>query len=820
MTSVRSYDHGLRKQGILLAFLAILCVRLITPPAGIAQTTGKTLTKAGREGPETGKEVALPGSDEEIDKEIARLQARLPEIRSRTILPKNGSGLDTAPGMGAALPEESAEWQRMNLELLSLLENHGKSLQDLKEIRKANRERAAERKEWRGIAEKPPFPVSFVEGLYDAIKARQFEQRMREVRLKIVEGQLRDYVKKLEDAGKEVRSAEERRAAEKDKETHLRAIWIRDIARLRHELAEEGVLSLEIQRLVLEEDLVGRREYLPYLEHQYRLAEAASPLSKSDLDRKLEELETLKQSFRDRLNLALREEETANQSLERARDLLQTAQADVPSGQAPSPFAQKRLDRLKSAQEAEKARLATIGMMVDVYQGMVRFLNVEQGFWEDRYRLGESGDPVDIPKRTGEIRQILEHIRFWKNSLRDGQDKLAPLLAGQQEKLAAGGLSEDEERVARNFISAYVDREILYRQTLTELSRVVRAAERWEDDLNALGERMSKGLDVLERLKSLASPLLKIWNTELYVAEESTIVEGQKISRPIGVTLGKVAKALLIFLAGIWVVRLSRSPMERFAARRFRLDECAARQAGRTWSFFIIVGLFAIALFSVNIPLAVFAFFGGTLAIAAGFGAQHLIGNFISSVILLYDRTVQIGDVVEIEGHRGQVTDIGMRSSSILRFDGVEMLVPNSQFLEQRVTNWTHSHKQVRYEVSVGVAHRSPTQQVSDLILEVVGKDPHILKDPAPVVIFEEFGESALIFRVYLWLLLETEKANRITCSNIRHQIKEALDKAGIAIAFPQRDVRLEAKNPLPVQVVGPLLAEGEEHRADTRTGE
>jgi len=176
-------------------------------------------------------------------------------------------------------------------------------------------------------------------------------------------------------------------------------------------------------------------------------------------------------------------------------------------------------------------------------------------------------------------------------------------------------------------------------------------------------------------------------------------------------------------------------------------------------------------------------------------------------VILLFDRTVQVGDVVEIDGHRGRVTSIGMRSSSILRFDGVEMLVPNSQFLEQRVTNWTHSSKQVRYEIAFGVAYHSPTQKVSDLILQVVKEDPHTLTKPAPFVFFEEFGESALMFRVYLWLILETDEENRAALSDIRHRIKEALDEAGIVIAFPQRDVHLETGTPITVRVVGDEMA-------------
>lgn len=790
--------------GVLIAFLFVLAGTWTTPSTGLAQSPEKTVSLPGKSEPETGREVVLPGTEEEIDEEIERLRTRLPEIRSRTILSPSRGIPGVSPGISAGTPEGVTEWQRANLEYLSVLENHLKALQDLQEIRKANRESAAEREEWRGFAEKPPFPVSFVEGLFDAIKARQFEQRMRQVRLKIVEDQFREYEKKLEDAGKELRIGPGRPDAGREPGTGGSGRWAHDLAKLRYELAEEGVLSSEVQRLVLEEDLAGRREHLPFLKYQYRLAEAASPLSAEDRDRKIEELETRKRSLMERRDHALREQEASNRALEEARNSVQVAKSDVASEPGPSAKEEQRLDHLKEAQEAEKTVLTTIGMKIDVHQGILRFVNVEKGFWEDRFRLGGPGDPGDLSKRSGEVRQTLEHIRYWKDSLEDGLDKLAPLLRNRREALSAGILSREQERIARRVIASYVDREALYRFALKELNRLERVTERWEEDLTALGERLAGSRNFPERLKSLVSPLRRIWDAELYVAEESTIVEGKKISRPIGVTLGKVSKAILIFLAGVWAAARMRPRLERFAVRRFRLEESAARQTGRKWSFFTVFGLLALALSTLNIPLAVFAFFGGTLAIAVGFGAQHLIGNFISSVILLFDRAIQIGDVVEIDGYRGQVTDIGLRSSSILRFDGVEMLVPNSQFLEQRVTNWTHSHKRVRYEITVGVGYRSPTNQVSETILTALREDPDILNEPAPLVIFEEFGESALVFRILFWLLLETETGNEVSCSNVRHRIKEALDRAGIEISYPQRDIHLDAMDPLPVRVVSP----------------
>jgi len=782
----------------------ILGILMLTPSSGLGKPPDPPFPIPNSVSTGADRKLTLPATEEEIDREIGRLRSRLGEVRSRAI-PASGPGAaGDADGPASALPEEVAEWKRLDLEIIYLLETHLAALQNLKEIRKSNTERAVERTDWPGFAEKPPYPASFLETRFDAIKDKQFERQMAAVRLQIAEGQLRDYLKNLEREGAELRLAEERLASIPAGESRGRALWLRDLARRRHELAETGALSLETQRLVLIEDLEGRRETLPFLERRYRLAEAASPISREDLDRKLGALEGPRNRLRDQLNRALGEEEAANLSLERARILLHRAQESVPPGVELPPARRGRLELLKSAQEAEKVRLDTARLKVEITQGMLRQLTVEQQVWEDRFRAGKNGSADGIPKRIEEVRQNLEHIRLWKNSLEDGLDKIAPLLRAQREKRASGGRSKEEAEVAQTFLDAYADRESLYRQALQALNRSERVAERWWTDLTALQERQAQGRGIVERMETLLAPLGTLWNTELYVAEESAIVDNRKISRPISVTVGKVSKALLILLAGLFFAGRMKGPVERFAARRFRADESATKRIGRKWSFFTFIALFTVALASVNIPLAVFAFLGGTLAIAAGFGAQHLIGNFISSVILLFDRTIQVGDVVEIEGHRGRVTGIGMRSSSILRFDGVEMLVPNSQFLGQRVTNWTHSDKHVRYEISVGVAYSSPARKVSDLILAVVTEDPRTLKDPPPVVLFEEFGDSALLFRVHLWLVLDAEPENRLVLSDLRHRIKETLDGSGIVIAFPQRDIHLEAKSPIPVTVVEP----------------
>jgi small-conductance mechanosensitive channel len=218
----------------------------------------------------------------------------------------------------------------------------------------------------------------------------------------------------------------------------------------------------------------------------------------------------------------------------------------------------------------------------------------------------------------------------------------------------------------------------------------------------------------------------------------------------------------------------------------------------------VILLVIIIALITVKIPLTIFAFLGGALAIGVGFGAQNLINNFISGIILLFERPIKVGDIIEVEDTRGRVVTIGGRCSRVRRFDGIDILVPNSSFLEKNVVNWTLTDEVVRLSVSVGVAYGSPTQQVSDLMAGAAEAHEKILKQPQPVVLFEDFGDNALLFTIYFWSEVSPWMDFRIVASELRHEIDKLFAKAGITIAFPQRDVHLDSPTPIQVQIAKP----------------
>ena len=755
-----------------LAFLAATASLYLPASSSYAQNPLRLAEKKVDGPSSTGAEESLPATEEGIDRKIGQIQARLGELRLQAV-----AGQDNAAGSGLT-PDETAEWRRLNLQLVYLLESREQALRDLKTLR---REVPGDpgRSAWKGFSGTPPYPLAALVNLYDHIYALRSDVDALEVQRTVREANLTTFLKAREASEKQLRRAEELLAKSAGKDSAVRARRQRDLARIRNEINSEGALAEDVAQRLAAEKIRFRRKELQSLEEQYRAAETASPLTREDLDRKLEELDARRKDREKLLAAAIQEERSAKKALEKAL-----------TGAS------------KTGGETERIRLETASSKIEIYQGSLKILNFEEALWQDRYRLSRVEDLGELREKRAEVDKSLKQLGAWKEAFGKTAFSYAPLVHSENEKLRSGTLSKEEEGSVRSRVAAYQERQNLWGQVVQALNQVERVSTRWREDLEYRVEHASTAARTREAGKSLLSVFGTLWNTELYVAEETTVIEGQKIVRPFSVTVGKVGKALLILLAGLWGTRKLGNVMKHHAARRYGMDASRMNQIERKWSFFTFLLLLAFSLTLVNIPLAVFAFFGGILAIGIGFGAQHLIGNFISSVILMFDRTISVGDIVEMEGQFGRVKSIGLRSSSIRRFDGVEVLVPNSQFLEQKVTNWTLSDQKVRYEIAVGAAYGSPTQETSGWILGVIREDDRVLTSPEPVVIFENFGESALMFRAFFWLTLVVERDNRVVCSDLRHRIAEVLDGAGIVIAFPQRDVHLDSKVPIEVKVL------------------
>ncbi len=175
------------------------------------------------------------------------------------------------------------------------------------------------------------------------------------------------------------------------------------------------------------------------------------------------------------------------------------------------------------------------------------------------------------------------------------------------------------------------------------------------------------------------------------------------------------------------------------------------------------------------------------------------MANFISGIIILFERPIRVGDVVTVGDTDGIVTRIRIRATTIQNWDGKELLVPNKEFITGRLLNWSLSDQTTRLLISVGIAYGSDVRVAMSLLEEAATENPNVLPDPGPSVIFQSFGDNSLA--MVLRCFIETVDLRMKTISDLNEAINNKFNKAGISIAFPQREIHLDTIKPLRVSI-------------------
>lgn len=294
---------------------------------------------------------------------------------------------------------------------------------------------------------------------------------------------------------------------------------------------------------------------------------------------------------------------------------------------------------------------------------------------------------------------------------------------------------------------------------------------------------------MIEGLKATAAPFLDLWNHKLIT------IAGIKL------TFGSTILALILLAFATRLSRLVVKIINKRLIEQF-VDDKGARNTYQTFAFYgALAGIVTMAMTIAGIPLTVFTVVGGALAIGVGFGSQNIVNNFISGVILLVEQPIKVGDVVEVENMSGSILSIGTRSTKIKNADDKIFIVPNSFFLEKAVLNGTYEASVVRNVIDFGVAYGSDVLKVEDLCLSILLNTDGVKQDPMPMVLFENFNESTLDFRIVFWADILVENV-ALMKSNIRYKINEKFKEMHIEMAFPQRDVNLKITRPLDVKVL------------------
>ncbi len=284
------------------------------------------------------------------------------------------------------------------------------------------------------------------------------------------------------------------------------------------------------------------------------------------------------------------------------------------------------------------------------------------------------------------------------------------------------------------------------------------------------------------------------WPGDLWNVLETTVVD----TGGVGVSLLNLIAALLVLAVAFTLSRVIRAVMRRYADRAGNEERRATLYTLRRIVQYVVLGLgILFALDLLGVPLSTFSLFAGAVGVGLGFGLQSVFANFIAGLLLLFDKSLKVGDFVELEsGVHGEVRDVRVRATTITTNDNIDILVPNSEFVSGRVTNWTHRDASRRMRIPFGVAYGTEKSEVRAAALEAAAEVPFTKSFEGPhaaQVWLAEFGDSALHFELVVWLTDDATKRPGAARAAYNWALHSALQRHGIEIPFPQVDVNVRS---------------------------
>jgi potassium efflux system protein len=502
-----------------------------------------------------------------------------------------------------------------------------------------------------------------------------------------------------------------------------------------------------------------------------------------------------------------------DQEIERVRPHQQLSEQDMAHIRQQSEAAANRWEsrRLQTAQmlarlESGKLQQA-YALQTQAYQTRVRALlelralaRGQMQVWESRQRALQAGPNASLARQAVQtIEPALTQIAQRLLAVEEQRD----LLMAEQRAYLARQTNASSNDTEPGDIKTLADvRELadLYEHMRQDLVRVRVQLSRSLEDLNLSPRELGLGEWFGHVWAVLLQTLQRVWQFELFSATETSQVNGQTVTVDYGVTIGKSVGVLVLFVLGYALATRLASVLTRVLVQRGGVSEALALVLQRWLMSLLVIVVLLVVLRMARVPLTVFAFLGGALAIGFGFGAQNVIKNLISGVIILFERKVRVGDVVTIGGISGTVTAVDLRATTVSGFDGVISIVPNSFLLEQQVSSWSYGNPPLRRSITVGIAYGSDTALVAQQLLFCAQSHPLVLPEPAAVVLLEEFGTDSLLFRLNYWIAHSRPRSGPEIDSDLRLAIEAALAAAGLGIPFAQRDVHLHTTNPIVVQ--------------------
>ena len=645
---------------------------------------------------------------------------------------------------------------------------------------------------WSGFSEPSPHPFLRADELKESVATLKSRVDELELWIPAIDQTGAEVIKIVENSTVKLRQADE--AVERAKDSPDQQALLgraRDLLALQNQIDLARAMGFQIERQTVQQELQKTRAELQLARKQLSVASEHVELTQQDIDQVQKNLEVESQHIISEIKQGLAALELENKA--------------VPQ-ESPGAIAAGGLTKPQSAgaelnDQLRQAQRNNADVKLQSLNRSLIYLQMQRDIWDFRLLYSKVTDRKKAGEAYAKIAQNQSVLAAVHDYINQQRRHVLTLVTSQSVKeLDATVTGQDNLRSELRNLA--LDQVVSYSRLLGAIESTQNLLERCKQELDERFQVKSFSDYVEEAWLTARDVASQIWEFEIFAVQDNIEVDGQIISGKRSVTVDKVVSALAILIVGYWfAVRLARL-IEGRSVTRLGVDPSLARIARRWILFLEVLLLVIVSMMVVKIPLTIFAFMGGAVAIGAGFGMQNLLKNLMSGIMLLFERPFRPGDVVEVGGIRGRVTDIGVRSSHIIDGNGIETVIPNSTFIEQNVTNWTLTSKSVRIVVNIGIAYGSPVKEVRRLLLEVADQHGMVLDEPAPMVLLEDFGSDALLFGLYIWIEINPDVSWKTIASDLRYMINKSLDEHGIVISFPQRDIHLDTSRPLEIRVL------------------
>ena len=752
-----------------------------------ASPTSNLLNAASGQATSTRETPAQPSerTPSDIDAQLQDMQKRLVATQADIVKAQaaisDGTNVETAARLAAQ--------DRLN-HLRSMQEAYSQIIDNLKNLRRVTTNLETARKEkqnWHAPAGTAPWPLASADELQLAILRLQFQLQHLRQRTNIVNDLIADLRKSRSQIEIELRQSSAGAEAQRTSE-----VIQRRLDRINLDLANTAIDkdTITVEQTTAAISLATLKLTKDFYNGRFTFTEEDFQKIKADLQKRIVSLRTQEQQASLRINRTL---DLAAAAKAKSDALDQNATA-TPEARTAARNARLLADRRAEAARTERERYRA---QIDLDLLMIQM-------WEIRRDLYAN---VDNSQQLAVLKSKHEELA---RQLNLGLNYLNQLIAEKSQSTLA--LNEQLRQASTSTEKTFLS------EMLTPLAEQIDSMR----GLYALFERARQYLEIsgseialaqlnqsfAQRFSGFKAALGEfandVWQFEIFAVDDNIVVDGREIKTKRSVTIGKTAGAMAILIIGFMLISGLIRRTLALAVDKANLGASKSVVLGRWLTLAAGFSLIITAFNIVEIPLSAFAFFGGALAIGVGFGTQNLLKNLISGVMLLIEKPIRIGDLVEIDGVLGTVTSIGIRFSTIQGAQGNDALIPNSVLVEQKLVNWTYSTRDARKDVRVTVSYKSSVERVRNILAQVSAEHPQVKQVPAPVITLEDFGDNGLVFNLQFWINLQAGTMPGQILSDLRISILAAFAEAGIELPFPQRAVMFDQSNPIAVQIQAP----------------